>query len=346
MKYSVIIPAYQCSESIEITVKSVLNSGLNDFEIIIVNDGSTDNTAEICDALAIQYPQIICIHKENGGVSSARNCGIEKAQGEYILFMDSDDTYDTNALANAAKLVEKHNTDMLIFGLSFDYYKNDVIYRSDILVYPHEGISEPSQWSGDFSQMFEHNALSSACNKIFKTEIIKENKIHFNKDVFLMEDFLFVLDYLKYTQNIYFLKEAIYHYHQPDDEMRVYTRMNRIDNLNNYLIPFYNSIENLGTALKEKYWLTFPEGEKVLFALYVMLLSQKAYYADIDTLKNLSEMLKTSRWADYKTDDIFICDLKNGKYRKILNRHKKTQLRHSVAVKIKQTKLYSLLRGN
>ncbi len=346
MKYSVIIPAFQCADSIENTVKSVLDSGLKDFEIIIVNDGSKDSTAEVCDSLEKQYPQVTCIHKENGGVSSARNRGIDAAQGEYILFMDSDDGYENDALSSATKLMDRHKPDLLIFGLSFDYYKDNNIYRSDKLIYPGEGTISPFEWGGCFSAMFDYNALSSACNKIFKSQIIKENKIFFNKDVFLMEDFLFVLDYLRYTENIYLLPQAIYRYHQPDDEMRVYTRMNRIDDLNNYLIPFYNSIEKLENSLKEKYGLQFTEGEKVLFKLYSMLLSQKAYYADLSTLKKISETLKSSRWADYENDDILIKDLKDGNFRKILNRHKKIQLRHKIAVSIKKTKIFQTLRGN
>ena len=81
MKYSVINPAFQCADSIENTVKSVLDSGLKDFEIIIVDDGSKDGTEDICDRLEKKHSQVTCIHKENGGVSSARNRGIDAAQG-------------------------------------------------------------------------------------------------------------------------------------------------------------------------------------------------------------------------------------------------------------------------
>lgn len=345
MKYSVIIPAFQCADTIEETVKSVLESGLRDFEIIIVNDGSKDNTKEVCNRLSQKFSQVTCIHKENGGVSSARNCGIDKACGEYMLFMDSDDTYDKGALSEVIGIIEENEVDMLIFGLSFDYYKDNKIYRSDKLIYPGEGKADASEWSSSFSELFRYNALSSACNKIFKSETIKDNKIYFNKNVFLMEDFLFVIDYLKHTNNIHLHPEAIYRYHQPDDEMRIYTRMNRIDSLSTYLAPFYNSMENLQIALKEKHNLEFPEGEKVLFSLYSMLLSQKAYYADIDTLKKLSDDLKSSRWADYSTEDILIADLKGGNYRKILNRHKKIQLRHKIAVYVKKTGIFQALRG-
>lgn len=346
MKYSVIIPAYNCEKTIEPTVKSVFASGLTDFEIIIVNDGSKDNTKAICDKLTQEYSEVICIHKENGGVSSARNRGIDEAKGEYILFMDSDDTYESQGFIKACELLEKKNPDLLIFGLSFDYYKDNYVYRSDILAYPFEGVFEPGQWSNDFTALFENNALSSACNKIFITRIIRENNLYFNKDVFLMEDFLFILSYLEQTKNILFIKDALYHYHQPDDEMHAYTRMDRISDINTYLKPFYIAEEKLSHYLKESFDLSFPQGEDVLFALYKMLISQKAYYADVDTLKRLSETIKNGRFSDYVTDDVLINDLKNEKYKTIIKRHKKIQLRHKVAVAVKKTVLYQKLRGN
>ncbi len=346
MKYSVIIPAYNCEKTIEATVKSVLNSGLLNYEIIVVNDGSKDNTKDVCDKLAQIYSEVICIHKENGGVSSARNRGIDEAKGEYMLFMDSDDTYETQGFKKTNEILKKHNPDLLIFGLSFDYYKETHIYRSDILAYPFEGVLEPGQWSNDFSSLFDYNALSSACNKIFKTKIIKESRLYFNKDVFLMEDFLFVLEYLEHTKNILFIKDALYHYHQPDDEMRVYTRMNRISDINDYLTPFYSAMENLEASLKEAHDICFTRGEDVLFRLYSMLISQKAYYADTHILKTLSETVKNGRFAKYNTDNILINDLKTENYKTIIKRHKKIQLRHKVAVTVKKTALYQKLRGN
>ncbi|MBO5461801.1 MAG: glycosyltransferase family 2 protein [Clostridia bacterium] len=346
MKYSVIIPAFQCADSIENTVKSVLDSGLKDFEIIIVDDGSKDGTEDICDRLEKKHSQVTCIHKENGGVSSARNRGIDAAQGEYILFIDSDDTLDTNGLTNAAKLIEKHKPDMLIFGLSFDFYKNNSLYRRDEFAFKEECLLHPSQWSAVFHELFSINALSPVWNKFYKSEIIKNNYLVFQKDVFIMEDFLFVTDYLRHTDNIYLLPEIIYRYRQPDDETRIYTRLNRINDLNAYLTPFYNSMENLEIALKEKYDLDFHEGEKVLFNLYRMILSQKASCSGIAGLKKLSETLNTGKWADYDSDDILIRDLKAGKFCAILVRYKKIHLRHKIAVSVKKTKLFQALFEN
>lgn len=346
MKYSIIIPAYNCEKTIEATVNSVFNSGLSDFEIIIINDGSKDNTKTICNNLAQKHSEVICINKENGGVSSARNRGIDEAKGEYMLFMDSDDTYESQGFIKPCELFDESLTDLMVFGLSFDYYKKKSIYRSDILAYPEEGIFTPAQWSENFIDLFDHNALSSACNKIFKSRIIKENNLYFNKDVFLMEDFLFVLGYLNYTESICFIRDALYHYHQPDDDTHAYTRTNRISDINTYLLPFYKAEKALTHALKERFNLSFSQGEDVLFALYKMLISQQAYYADVKTLKLLSETIKKGRFSSYYTEDVLINDLKNEKYKTIIKRHKKIQLRHKVAVIVKKTALYQKLRGN
>lgn len=337
IKYSVIIPAYECEATLVGTVKSILSSGLKDFEIIIVNDGSTDGTKELCDKLSSEFKEVIAIHQPNSGVSVARNAGITKAKGEYILFMDSDDSYDEGALSHAIKLVEEQKPDMLIFGLSFDYYKNNRIYRRDDLFYPEEGLFSPEKWSQDFQLMFEKNALSPAWNKFFKADIIKHNNIQFNKDTFIMEDFLFVLDCLSHTEKIYMLPEAIYRYRQPDDEARAFKRMARVENLNTYLTPFYNSMENLTYSLLENYNLKFPHGEKVALDLYAMLLYQKSYYADLNTLKKLSETHKESKWVDCTHNSPLLEDLKNERYLKIYLRNKKTQLRHTIAVQLKKS---------
>lgn len=346
MKYSVIIPAFQCESTLRNTVCEVVDSGLCDFEIIIVDDGSTDGTAEICDFLEKEFPFVTCIHKENGGVSSARNLGIDASKGEYILFADADDGYKKGSLSSVSEYLEKHRPDMLIFGVRFEYYKNGVNYRTDKMIYPRDGLLSPDEWSADFSSLFRHNALSSVCNKIFKAQILKNENIRFKSDVFIMEDFLFVLDCLRYTENIYFLPDDIYRYRQPDDEMRSFTRAAKIGDLNTYLTPFYESSCELKNALSSNYGLSFPEGEDVLFSLYRMLLNQKAYYADRKTLQELAETVKHGRWKNTVTDDVLLNDLKNGDFKKILSRNKKTQLRHKTAVAVKNTGIYRKLRGN
>ncbi len=92
MRFSVVIPAYNCAGTLEGTVDSIRASGLTDLEIILIDDGSTDGTAEVCDGLVGRFPEVRCVHQSNEGVSAARNRGIDESEGEYIWFVDSDDT--------------------------------------------------------------------------------------------------------------------------------------------------------------------------------------------------------------------------------------------------------------
>lgn len=106
-RVSVIIPVYNVEKFILKTVESVMNQDYKDVEIILVNDGSPDNSAQIIDELAKRDSRIICIHKENGGVSSARNAGLKIATGEYVTFIDGDDWVEPNYISYLLELVEK-----------------------------------------------------------------------------------------------------------------------------------------------------------------------------------------------------------------------------------------------
>ena len=94
MIFSVVIPCYNCVKTLEATVNSIRACGLTDHEILLVDDGASDGTAKLCDTLCVRYPELRCVHQENAGVSAARNRGIDEAQGEYLWFVDADDTVD------------------------------------------------------------------------------------------------------------------------------------------------------------------------------------------------------------------------------------------------------------
>ena len=119
IKLSIIIPAYNAAKTLVRTVDSIVNqnySNLN-YEIIIINDGSTDNTVSVLNGISKLYKNVCIIHKENGGVSSARNAGLKVAQGDYIYFMDSDDTIHPELLEIVDDFAEHFNADLVSFGL-------------------------------------------------------------------------------------------------------------------------------------------------------------------------------------------------------------------------------------
>ena len=109
MLISVIIPAFNCEKSIKRTVESIISSGLKDYEIVIINDGSTDNTASVCNSLCSQYGFIKYMEQQNSGVSAARNKGISVTLGEYIMFFDADDTAEENGFSECINIIENKN---------------------------------------------------------------------------------------------------------------------------------------------------------------------------------------------------------------------------------------------
>lgn len=117
MKFSVIIPVYNVQDYLEQCVESVLNQDFKDYELILVDDGSPDRCPQICDMYAEKHDHVYVIHKENGGLSDARNFGLKQAKGDYICFLDSDDYWDDeSALTKLAVVIDKYDADFIPFG--------------------------------------------------------------------------------------------------------------------------------------------------------------------------------------------------------------------------------------
>lgn len=113
---SVVVPVYNSEKSIERCANSILNQDYQDLELILVNDGSKDNSAAICDRLSAADSRVVVIHKENGGVSSARNVGIKNSNGDYITFVDSDDELVPNAISTVLNYINKYDADVVAYG--------------------------------------------------------------------------------------------------------------------------------------------------------------------------------------------------------------------------------------
>lgn len=326
MRFSVIIPCYNCEKTLEETVESVRASGLYDFEIILIDDGSTDGTAALCDRLCEKHGEIRRLHQQNAGVSAARNRGIEEARGDYIWFVDSDDTVDAGAMAPAVSAAIEQQPDMLIFGMSFDYYHKGKMYRRETLLPPCNGGLSTDDLKENLRAFFDCNALTAVWNKFYLRSKLIGSGIHFREDMHLMEDFLFVLDALPCCKNIYCSKESVYRYRQSEDEKNAYRRLLRIYDLAEYIRPFEQSIERLGV----------PDGNKIIDDLYVMLLKQKMQYSKLDDIRKTVDVHNNGIRAgmNLKLDPM-----------KIYIYNRKTLLRHRFAVKVKSTALYKELKA-
>lgn len=330
---SVIIPAFNCEKTIKHTVDSIISSGLTDYEIVIVNDGSTDDTASVCNSLCSQFSFIKYMEQENSGVSAARNKGISISTGEYIMFFDADDTVEENGFSECVDIVKKEKPDILVFGMSFDYYKNGKLYRRDKLFPEQSGILDKNQIKSELESLYNTNSLTPVWNKIYKRALIVDNNILFNTDYFLMEDFLFSLECLKVCENIYCLSKTLYCYKQSENEKNANNRLNRIDDLCEFALPFKTIIDEL----------TVEGRESCLFNnFFFMLLSQKMYYLKKKEIKKLMEGLNSNKlFNEFKLGETpsryigLLKDIEDTRYVKIRLLNLKTQLRHRVAVLVK-----------
>jgi len=218
MKISVIVPVYNVEEFLEQCLESIVTQTYIDLEIILVNDGSTDQSSKICDDFVKRDPRVKLIHQINGGVSSARNTGIKAATGDYITFVDSDDWLEKEMyqkmmyavkIQNESEVImcdfinEKYDCQEKITANIRDgfYVKQDIVKE----LYPTLLVTE------DLGRL----PIVSACICIFKKELFLNNKIAFDVDLRYAEDYLFMATIMLYTNSFYYLKDYYgYHYRQ------------------------------------------------------------------------------------------------------------------------------------
>ena len=179
---SVIVPIYNVENYLDKCIESIVNQTYKNLEIILVDDGSPDNSPKICDNWALKDSRIKVIHKKNGGLSSARNAGIENASGKYLTFIDSDDYFDLHVISVMLENLAKYNVD--ISSISFKRVNN---YEAPII--NNENYDNLILSSEKLAINICQRKKTSVCGKLFKKEIFNDNK--FLEGV-LNEDFLFL----------------------------------------------------------------------------------------------------------------------------------------------------------
>lgn len=339
MKYSVIVPCYNTASTLEKAVTSIQNSGLTDYEILLVDDGSKDGTPVLCDRLAAEGTGIRSIHKENGGVSSARNQGLLEAQGEYVWFFDADDLVDEGGMKRAAQIIDEYMPDMLMFGMSFDYYVGKRMYRRLELYCDKEGLLSPADRDGAFSELYHNNMLTPCWNKLIRRKLLTENRIRFHPDMFIMEDFLFSLETLHHCQTVYTLPQVIYRYYQGDGTGTDHaaTRLRRVNDLPAYLKPFEDALSG------------HPE---VITALFFGLLRQKLSIQSPEEMRETARTVCGSayvmgRYREYQSpsDCRLIQKLQDGSFDELCRSNRKGRRRSALVNAVKRSWLYAAVRG-
>lgn len=213
VKVSVIVPVYNVEDYLSKCLDSLVNQTLKDIEIIVVNDGSPDNSQDIINEYALKYPKIIkSFKKKNGGLSSARNYGIKKATGEYIAFVDSDDWLELYGLEHLYNKAVSDDLDIVVFD-SLMVYDN----RSDIYLNARFNLS-------DIDYIDYMISPPMACNKLYKRSLF--TKDYFFKNGIFYEDLELIPSFVIKTKKIGYLNEDLYKYYQRTGSIMYQTTFN------------------------------------------------------------------------------------------------------------------------
>ena len=205
MKYSVIIPIYNAESTLRRCLDSLVSQRFPDFELLLINDGSADSSDAICREYAAAYPQIRYFQKENGGVSTARNLGLEQARGEYILFADSDDYAADGYFHCISGNISSGEPDMLLFGaqavggtpcswITGAFFAN-----------------AETEIASRISDAMRQYLFSSLWSKAFRRQIIEENGLRFDENLSIGEDQAFIFAYAMHIRSIASIPNTLYY---------------------------------------------------------------------------------------------------------------------------------------
>ena len=300
IKVSVIIPVYNVEEYIDKCLKSLVNQTLKEIEIIVVNDGSPDNSQKIIDKYVKKYPnKVKSFIKENGGQGSARNYGLLQANGEYIAYVDSDDWVETNMLEEMYNKAISNNSDIVVCGNNVVSMNGEIIKVEPAVIYNDTNLDIL------FGKM-------AVWNKIYKKELLLKNKIEFRQKVWY-EDIDFSVKILFDSLNVSFVDKPFYNYLLRPGSTMNNSNIKRNLELNLAFDEMINYFKNNNTYEKNYEKLEF-------LCLYHM------YISGITRVINCKVPMKDKKIIIYKYIDYVknnFKTFKNSKYIKYMDRNKK-----------------------
>ena len=234
---SIIIPVYNSENSIGKCISSILNQSFDDFELIIVNDGSTDNSLNICQKYESADDRIRVFNRDNYGVSASRNFGMLKAFGNFIMFCDSDDTVEKDWVEKLYETIKQFPKHLINCGISKvnTGSVNKVTLDRNIPVQEFE--------KKDYYLLYKIGVSGAVWNKIFSNKIIKEKEILFDENISYAEDVKFCSDYYFYCDKIIMLNYSLYNYYESDAKT----------SLSKKYYPYLYDMEKLTYEYRKKY---------------------------------------------------------------------------------------------
>lgn len=290
MTLSIIVPIYNVESYLKKCIESILAQTYKEFELILVDDGSPDNCGKICDEYAKQDNRIKVIHKKNGGLSSARNAGLDKATGEYISFIDGDDFIEKNMYERMLQYLNKYKADIVICEV------NDVDEEDNILDKKVRYTSKEAELMDATEAMRRYlmGEWTASWDKLYKRELFNEIRFPEGK---INEDVAIMLHIFEQTGRIVYIKEALYNYRQ---------RANSITT-SHFSIKKFDALENCVNNLqyiKDKHPELKNEAEYMLSNCILWLSQMIGRQADkgeyIEGVQEIKKLLRRQIISIYK----------------------------------------------
>ena len=275
-KVSVILPIYNVEEFLPKSIESVMNQTYRNLEIVLVDDGSTDSCSKICDDYAQKDKRIKVIHKKNGGLSSARNAGINMASGEFIYFLDSDDYIETNLVEMCVGVIQATMCDVVVFNHAIESESKEEIGTTHFLQ-QHiitDTIDKKMKYVSNI--LLKYQVGWNAWNRFYKADIIRDNKLYYpDNNVIFAEDQAFALLIALYQKKMVVINNVLYHYLQRGTSIMGKNKKPPLSKFVKLCLDYENYVETLNETTVQCF-------EKYKVKIFLRLIINELKYSSND----------------------------------------------------------------
>ena len=276
---SIVVPVYNAERTLSRCIESIITQSFLNWELLLIDDGSSDNSLLLCQKASLNNDKIHVLSQSHQGVAAARNLAFEKAQGNYVCFVDSDDTIEPDYLEI---LYQYHDYDMVICGYFVDTYENSgkLIKKERHIPINFQSSSLNNRTS--LIPLFMSGMININCNKLLHLDIINNNKIRY-KPIPINEDYLFMIDYLSNSKSIATVEKPLYHW------IHVKGNKTGVDSMPNNLLDIYN----LAQKKTREYFDDMKAGDITQYYSYCLVIQKyfRSYHEGLLTKKELLNLL-------------------------------------------------------
>ncbi len=313
MKVSIIVPVYNCEKYIKKCIESIIVQTYKDWELILIDDGSKDDSLRICKQYSKKDSRIIVLTQKNKGSGLARNYGIDKSTGEYIMFCDSDDFLSNNAIKKFIELALEGKWDLIISGYNeFKYLSNGNIKLCGENIAMNKEIFSQEEARNFYIELHEKYLNQAPWAKLYKSNIVKENKVYFG-DFRRCQDTVFNIKYYEYVKTIKIVNDKLYNYQTPNGNIY-------ISKFPSNMIDIRKEIDSLITnTLKE--WKVYDEKARIylnsVLATDIIVCCRLNYLNNWNFNKEQQKLYLDKLLSDEKVNEV-LNDRRYGKKKNIL----------------------------